>query len=247
MGLRSRVPESVRAMARPVVWRLSDAAAKTRGTLVPPRRLVSQVPGEFGPVGREFLGYFRDLGHLLPNQRVLDIGCGPGRMAIPLTTYLSNQGSYEGVDTWSEAVEWCQENITPRFGNFGFRSIENLGPVSGSTDASIASVTFPFEDGSFEFAILVAISQLDERTFRSYMSEAGRLLGPGGTYLGTCFLRDGSPGQGEPEDRLYVSETELQKLLGSRGLRLDAVYRGRWDNHPDPLSYQDIVVATKVG
>src|SRR5271169_1165176 len=100
MDLKSRVPESVKAIARPLAWRLSDMAARSRGTLSPPRRLAVQVPGDFVSVGREFLAYFRNLGYLRPDQRVLDVLCGPGRMAIPLTGYLSAQGSYEGVDTW---------------------------------------------------------------------------------------------------------------------------------------------------
>jgi SAM-dependent methyltransferase len=235
MTLRSLVPESVKAKARPIFWRLSDAATKSRGTLMPPRRLLSQVPGEFVSVGREFTGYFRNLGHLRPDQRVLDIGCGPGRMAIPLTSFLSADGSYEGVDAWSDAVEWCEKNITPRFGNFGFRTIDDVGPGG--------AVTFPYEDASFDFAILGAISRLDPSTFSAYVSEAGRLLKPDGTYLGTCFvIKEGHT----REEGVRFTETELRELFGSKGLRIEAIYPGSWDDEPNPLSYQDLVVARKV-
>jgi SAM-dependent methyltransferase len=241
MALKSRVPESLKAKIRPIVWGLSDAATKTRGTLMPPRRLLSQVPGEFVSVGREFTGYFRTLGHLRPDQRVLDIGCGPGRMAIPLTVFLSGDGSYEGVDTWSEAVEWCSKNITPRFRHFGFRVIDDVGPDG--------AVTFPYKDASFDFAILGAISRLDPSTFSAYVSEAGRLLKPGGTYLGTFFLLKEPSGAGLPkrEDGVRFTETELRELFGSKGLRVEAIYPGSWDDDPNPLSYQDLVVARKVG
>jgi hypothetical protein len=37
--------------------------------------------GDFDAVGQELLGYFRELAHLEPTERVLDIGCGLGRMA----------------------------------------------------------------------------------------------------------------------------------------------------------------------
>jgi SAM-dependent methyltransferase len=242
MGLKSRVPKGVKAMARPVYWRLSDAAAKSKGTFTPPRRLASQVPGDFVSVGREFLGYFRNLAQLRPEQRVLDIGCGPGRMAIPLTAYLSQEGSYEGVDDWSEAVEWCSKNITPRFGNFGFRSLEDAHP-GGADSGGVAK--FPYEDGTFDFAILCAISRLDTATFRSYVTEAGRLLRPGGMFLGTCYLSDGDSPHPELADRVHLSETDLREDLGSKGLRVEAVYRGSWNDNPNPLSYQDIVVAKK--
>lgn len=49
------------------------------------------------------------------------MGCGIGRMAIPLTEYLSEEGSYEGFDVVRRGVKWCQENITTRCPNFRFR------------------------------------------------------------------------------------------------------------------------------
>jgi SAM-dependent methyltransferase len=248
MDLKSRVPESLKAIARPLAWRLSDTASKLRGSFMPPRRLVVQVPGDFKSVGREFLGYFQSLGNLRPDQRILDIGCGPGRMAIPLTYFLSARGSYDGIDTWTEGVDWCANNITPRFANFHFSALDDPGP------GGMAS--FPFEDGTFDFAILGAISRLDEPTFRSYVKEAGRVLRPGGTYLGTSFVRsleaEGSGGQAPDgpvghEGRLIFSKKQIEELLGSSGLLLDAIYPGRWDGDPAALSYQDILVAKKRG
>jgi SAM-dependent methyltransferase len=251
VDLKSRVTESVKAIARPVIWRLSDASAKSRGKLLPPRRLVSRVPGDFVSVGREFVAHFRDLGHLRPDQRVLDIACGPGRIAIPLTGFLSAQGSYEGVDNWPEAVEWCHKNITPRFENFGFRVIGGDRTSEGGNALS----NFPFEDATFDFAALGAISRIDETTFRAWVSEAGRVLRPGGTYMGTCFVSESAdhahssvPASGSGDvGRTSFSEAELGDLLSSGGLNLRALYRGSWNGHPTPLSYQDIIVATKVG
>ncbi len=71
--------------------------------------------GEFRATGEEFLTYFIEIGGLRPSDRVLDVGCGVGRMAVPLTRYLSPEGRYEGFDVMANAVEWCQRHITPRF------------------------------------------------------------------------------------------------------------------------------------
>jgi SAM-dependent methyltransferase len=211
---------------------------------------VVQVPGDFKSVGREFLGYFQSLGNLRPDQRILDIGCGPGRMAIPLTHFLSAKGSYEGIDTWTEGVDWCATNITPRFGNFHFSALDDPGPDG--------EASFPFEDATFDFAILGALSRLDEPTFRSYVNEAGRVLRPGGTYLGTSFIRSPSPESEQSGEqtseaavdhggRLIFTKQQIAELLGSSGLLLAAIYPGSWDGHPAALSYQDILIAKKDG
>jgi SAM-dependent methyltransferase len=251
MDFKARLPGSLKAVARPFVWRMSDAMAKKRGDLMPPRRLTSQVPGNFQQVGAEFSDHFRNLGGLLPDHRVLDIGCGPGRMALPLTGFLSTAGSYEGVDTWSEAVDWCVEQITPRFGNFRFRSLH--------TDVN-GGCRFPYEDGEFDFAIVCAISRLDAKTYRSYVLEAGRILRTQGVYFGTCFISDSGPhdsgpyasgdrGQSArgdaPKPPFVLSEDELGATLASAGLKIESVHRGAWAGHPAPLSYQDVVVAVR--
>ncbi len=212
---------------------------RCRGELLPPRRLVSQVPGDFRHVGKEFLGHATTIGGLLPDQRVLDIGCGPGRMAIPLTGYMSRDGSYQGVDTWSEGVEWCTQHITPRFCNFRFASLGDGGGPDGGVDR------FPYADGEFDFAILCALSRLDDKTFRTYMLEAGRLLRRGGIYFGTCFLSYDSGHRPAREPPFVFSEPQIEAALGSAGLKIGSVHRGAWAGHPAPLSYQDLIVAIR--
>ncbi len=172
-----RVPPALKTTARSVVWRATDMVESIRGELIPPKWLRSQVPGDFRDVGREFLRYSRELAGLSPDDRVLDIGCGPGRIALPLTGYLSKSGSYEGLDSWSVGVEWCTRHISPLFANFRFRTI---APGPGHR--------FPFEDESFDFASLCALSRLDLETYGAYLSEAGRLLRVGGVCEATCYL-----------------------------------------------------------
>src|SRR6478609_6823602 len=53
---------------------------------------------EFQKIGQEFVQYFIDVAELQRDEDVLDIGCGIGRVAIPLAAWLSPQGSYHGFD-----------------------------------------------------------------------------------------------------------------------------------------------------
>jgi len=45
--------------------------------------------GDFEQAGQVFKNYFIELADLRPSDKVLDVGCEIGRMAIPLTSYLS--------------------------------------------------------------------------------------------------------------------------------------------------------------
>jgi hypothetical protein len=75
--------------SRPLV--AAPRCRRTRGStgrsdpLTPPRQLAYYVgKGDFRATGEEFRGHFRDLADLQAEDRVLDIGCGIGRMARAL-------------------------------------------------------------------------------------------------------------------------------------------------------------------
>ena len=62
----------------------------------------------------------RYLTQLEPQMSVLDFGCGCGRLAIPLLEYLSEEGSYVGVDIVPKLVEFCNQEIEPYYSNASF-------------------------------------------------------------------------------------------------------------------------------
>jgi hypothetical protein len=90
-----------------------EAMSGRRNPLMPPRRLLTGDYSDYQRIGEEFLDLFVRLCRLRPDEAVLDIGCGPGRMAVPLTGYLSGDGSYRGFDIVTQEVRWCQSHITP--------------------------------------------------------------------------------------------------------------------------------------
>ena len=90
-----------------------DSIRGRRDPLTPPRKLVYGIGGSL-EIANQFLNYFRDWGRLLPTDAVLDVGCGIGRMALPLTNYLTPPGRYEGFDIMRANVDWCTSAITPR-------------------------------------------------------------------------------------------------------------------------------------
>ena len=69
-----------------------------RNSITPPPELVQYVGGDFQKVGKEFMNHFIQIGALQSNEKVLDVGCGVGRMAVPLMNYLTDDGAYYGFD-----------------------------------------------------------------------------------------------------------------------------------------------------
>nr|WP_232818547.1 hypothetical protein [Elioraea thermophila] len=57
-------------------------------------------------------------------------------MAIPLTRYLSEQGSYEGLDVDAAAIAWCARTITPVYPSFRFRHLAVAHPLYNPNGAS---------------------------------------------------------------------------------------------------------------
>src|SRR5690242_18875206 len=121
--LKRVVPPPAR---RPARWALNhvldavDLLAGRRHPLVAPRRLNDVGSGDGRSIGREFINSFIEPGGLLPCQRVLDVGCGIGPMAVPLTSFVNAGGCYEGIDVVKSGIRWCTRHICPRYPNFHF-------------------------------------------------------------------------------------------------------------------------------
>lgn len=236
---------------------------------IPPSEKNFVGDGDFLAVGLEFLNWFVRVGDLTPQERVLDIGCGIGRMALPLTQYLQS-GSYNGVDVAAEGVAWCNQNITPHYDNFRFQQIDLVHPLyNPAGEGSTAMVRLPFDDGAFDFIFMTSVlTHLTAADARAYAREIKRLLAPGGRCLVTAFLlnepaRVGlKEGRGilpfdgaSPDKEIYAypdspmaavafDENFFLSLFWESGLRRtrQPVY-GRWSGRATPgNSFQDINV-----
>src|SRR5262249_7647866 len=141
-GFFSSLAEGLKGLFR----RPAGAKSKPAGGLVPPESMIFVGNGDFEATGSEFLKYFVDFAGLAPSSRVLDVGCGIGRMAAPLTKYLSS-GEYYGFDIVRSGIDWSVENISSKFPNFHFQHAnvynKNYNP-DGQTSADV--FRFPYSD-----------------------------------------------------------------------------------------------------
>jgi SAM-dependent methyltransferase len=155
----------------------------------PPEQLVTRTGGglEDGPGHLKALQTFTVL---RPDDHVLDIGCGVGKTAIPLTGYLSADGGYEGFDPDRESIAWCHEHITARHPNFRFTHIDLFsGAYNPAGSLRAEDLTFPYPNDTFDVACLWSVfTHLLPDAFRRYCSELRRVLKPSGRLLATFNL-----------------------------------------------------------
>ena len=250
---------------------LRDALMRRRNPMVPSRARSAFVgDGDFAGMGQRFLDHFVTLGGLTPAHRVLDVGCGIGRMALPLTDFLSPQGEYWGFDPVASGIDWCEEHVAQRFPNFHFYVADvwsksyNRG---GGTRSS--EYVFPHAEGSFEFVFAISVfTHMVPADVENYLANIARVLAPGGTSFTTYYLLNEATRQSTAaEDFCYpvdttgvcqaVSKVEFEKAVAydehfirdvhrRHGLIVDEPVRyGRWATPGGGPAYQDIVIARK--
>lgn len=270
------IPKPIRAAIRATWYRLGDASDLLLGrtdALTPPRKLRASVgPGDFKEIGQEFLRYFVESGGLNRTDAVLDVGCGAGRMARPLTGFLDPTSRYEGFDVTPEAIKWCQRHISARFPHFRFRVADVNNRFYNPRGRWKASeYKFPYESDSFDFVFATSVfTHLLPGDAANYLTEVARVMKAGGSCLLTFFLlneeslRLVSEGQGlldfseqlqncrtisreSPESAVAYDESVVRGLLGTSSLRIEEPIRyGYWCGRAKFLSFQDIVFAQKV-
>lgn len=231
---------------------VSGRFRRVRGPLVPPRKLLahtsSPTAADFAAGGQVALRCCT-LGGLRPTDRVLDIGCGVGRVAVPLTGFLAPEGAYVGVDLWRAGVEWCRAAISSRFPNFSFRHVDAVHPrLNPRGTVAVDALRLPVPAGSFDFVVLGAINHLDAATLQALVGEAGRALRPGGTYVGTWYLTDVAGRDRLPRgaEAVACGDAEMRSVLRAAGLDVIAIHRGSWRGAAGAPAGQDLVVGRRL-
>lgn len=257
-----------RLIARRLVYWPSDFKDQLLGKrppMVPPKGLTFTGAGDFIQEGEKYATYFKQFG-LQPHHQVLDVGCGLGRMAVPLTGFLNQSGGYLGFDIMPQAINWSKKAIASRFPNFQFQLYHGGNDLYN--DVKIDLMPFPGASASFDFAILTSVFshlQPDETLF--FLQELNRCLKPGGTVFATFFIyakEDRSPFNPafafpfDYDHYCLMSEKVkganvayrfdwLAKAIESSGLQVKKHLPGFWLNGKSSpsLEFQDILILHK--
>ena len=142
---------------------------------------------------------------LASDSKVLDIGCGAGRMACGISAYLSESGFYIGFDPLGDQIAFCKKALARS--NFRFEHYDlyhRLYQPHGTVDPN--SFHFPAEDASIDVAVSASIiTHLPLRTIKHQLKDTARVLRLGGRALYSTFALtpDMKPRNGDSVTRLF--------------------------------------------
>ncbi len=266
--------------AHQVVIDYIDWILGRRGAFTPPRHILNaaRVAGRFNDIDKVAHEIFRcviELGELKSSETVLEVGCGIGRNAASLTTYLNQGGTYEGFDIVPLSIGWCQQKISREYPNFRFR----LGDIYNKAYNPKAKLKpseykFPYKDEFFDFVFLTSVfTHMMPEDVKHYLSEIVRVLKTGGRCMITFFLlnqeslmllnsglsfydlrHETGPcrfmDQEIPEAAIAYQEEYIRAIYRKKGLAItEPINYGWWCRREKGTfsSGQDIIMARKIG
>lgn len=180
----------------------------------------------------------RDCG-LPDGGRLLEIGPGPGRLAIGLLDRAVPLAEYRGLDAHRPSVRWCARHLAPRHDGFRFEHVDvrtaryNPGGAVGD-----ASARLPLPQGQYHVVYLYSVfSHMMPDGVRGYLREIRRVLAPGGTLFFTGFVEEGVPEVEEnpsgyrqawsgPLHCVRYERGFLERMLAENGFRIDRFVHG---------------------
>jgi ubiquinone/menaquinone biosynthesis C-methylase UbiE len=256
------IPRPIRWMMRKLYFLPSDLVdwiLGRREELVPPKSMIfTGSVDDFKSSGEALVQRLVDFGGLTPDSKVLDIGCGMGRLAVALTSYLNAAGSYEGLDIVPSGIKWCVDNIASRHPNFHFELVDVFNKeYNPNGHLKPTEYRFPYPDQTFDLVVLASVfTHMLPADMEHYIAEISRVLKKGGRcyasyslidtssrqtigsgqsslrfkhYSGPCWIVDSKvPELAVGYDEPYVRELYDQFRL-SGGYR---IYYGTWSGRP---------------
>ncbi len=269
------MPPVVRRIARRIYYfpvDLGDSFKGNRNPMVPPRGRIFIGSGDFIQIGNSIRDQLVELGGLMPHHRVLDVGCGMGRVAVPLTSYLDEKGSYEGFDIVGSAIKWCRKRISSRFPRFRFTHIELKNELYNlRTSKKARDFEFPYHNEEFDLVFLTSVfTHMVLADVDNYLQQIYRVLKPGGVCFATFFIMNEDTREFLKRSGKKMFETKLDnhylfharvkeanvaydesylttQMIGSKGFTIEQIRYGFWPGRPKTSlnNYQDIYVFRK--
>ena len=178
------------------------------------------------------------LAGLTAESRLLDWGCGAGRLAVGVREHFPDRriADYHGVDVQPDLISWARENLTAP--GFRFTCVdvanERYNPA-GLPDRTLAADPESV-DVFYAYSVFSHMNDDDTAAYLHLIAEA---LSPAGKAFVTCFVEEGVPDWEEnPEGygplawkgRLHCTRfarNHFENLAAEAGMAVDRFVYGR--------------------
>jgi cyclopropane fatty-acyl-phospholipid synthase-like methyltransferase len=145
---------------------------------------------------------------LKPSHKVLDLGSGCGRVALPLILYLDHElgGHYEGLEVAKDMVEWCQQSsLSSTNANFTWADLHSQQYFPEGKHKP-EDYIFPYNLNSMDtiFACSLFTHMFPEGVL-NYLNEIAGVMKPSGKFYTTIFMIT-------PEAELRLQSTSVFKF-----------------------------------
>jgi SAM-dependent methyltransferase len=220
--------------------------------------------GDFQAIGAMLLENLTDHAGLKADDRVLDIGCGNGRVAAQLSPILKDGGGYLGFDISRAGIAACRR----QFEGQPLMAFAHLDVWNGEYNAKgrIAELdtVFPAADASIDLAFATSVfTHMRMPGVRRYLAEANRVLKPGGRFAFTVFALEpgreasddfpfarfdetsGAVDRRYPERAIAHRREALETVVAEAGLTVATFRRGYWHEPYDYNGGQDFYLVVK--
>jgi SAM-dependent methyltransferase len=167
-----------------------------------------------------YLGFFRT------GNKVLDLGCGNGRLGISLSDL---DIEYQGLDPMLPCIEFAKKAFED-FPKMHFNHQDIHSAISNPTGTIKPEYyKLPFPDDYFDDVICYSVFTHLERleVALNYMSEIKRVLKDGGKFFITCYRSPPDPNPYSGGERTVYLESDLMNMLS--GFQFLYTYGGHVD------------------
>lgn len=173
--------------ATPLTPRRTDLLTTIRvdPTIKAPLGGLNPYSPHFDRLGQHFHKLLIEQIGLTPHHRVLDVGCGTGRLAKPLLSFLQ-PGNYHGFDVHPHFIDYCR--TTYAGGTF---TVHDLRHDEYNPTGAIDPLTFefPYERNTFDVVVVLAVfNHFYTNWVCHYLRQITRILRPRGTLFATALL-----------------------------------------------------------
>jgi ubiquinone/menaquinone biosynthesis C-methylase UbiE len=163
----------------------------------------------------------------LTEKKILDWGCGPGRLIRHMPDISNNQSDFYGTDYNEGSIQWCKNTI--KNVNFNHNNLE---------------AKLPYEDKKFDAIYGISIfTHLSKEMHFNWLKELKRVLKPEGILLITTQGENFKPKLTVEERKKFDEGKLIVRGKVKEGHRTYSTF------HPDPflrLLFEDLDVLEKI-